>query len=214
MTENTPQHNPGDIANGHVLTHDAGWQPLSPPADEKKATKKAVWGRWYMIVAYVIVGLIALGAATGADDASAEDQTKPAAAAASANEKAAAPAPAEKPAPAPEPEEPAAPQAVAVDAGTILNEFEGNEAAADAKYQGKDIRVTGVVDKVDTEFLDDEQYTIQLSNGQRWAFLTVNCNDMSGTQAAKAAVGSTITVTGTFDDGGDLGVEVKDCTLV
>jgi hypothetical protein len=56
MTENTPQHNPGDIANGHVLTHDAGWQPLSPPADEKKATKKAVWGRWYMIVAYVISG--------------------------------------------------------------------------------------------------------------------------------------------------------------
>ena len=92
----------------------------------------------------------------------------------------------------------------------ILDEFEGNEAAADAKYDGKTLAVTGVVDKVDTEFWNDEQYTIQLSDGDEWAIWTVNFNDMSGDEAAKVKVGSTITMTGEFDDGGDLGVEMKN----
>ena len=49
-----------------------------------------------------------------------------------------------------------------------------------------------------------------MSDGDEWAIWTVNFNDMSGDEAAKAKVGSTITMTGEFDDGGDLGVEMKN----
>ena len=43
---------------------------------------------------------------------------------------------------------------VQVDAGKILKEFEENEAAADGKYDGKMLQVSGKVEKVDTEFFD------------------------------------------------------------
>ena len=117
---------------------------------------------------------------------------------------------AEEPAPKPELE----PQAVKVAAGDMLAEFEGNEAAADAKYKGKLVQVTGHVEKVDTEFWDDEQYVVQLSNGDEWALWTVNCNDVSADAAAKVPANSNVTVRGTFDDGGDLGVEIKDCEIL
>lgn len=44
-------------------------------------------------------------------------------------------------------------------------------------------------------------------------FLTVNCHDMSNDELATLKVGRTATVVGTFEDGGDLGVEVRDCKL-
>ncbi|HEU5044885.1 MAG TPA: hypothetical protein VFT75_12210 [Nocardioidaceae bacterium] len=110
-------------------------------------------------------------------------------------------------------EAPARVKAVKVKAKTILKEFEDNEAAADTKYKGKTLRVTGVVAKVDTELFDDSQYIIELNGGGRWEILTVNCNDVSESVAAKAEKGSTVSVVGQFDDGGDLGVELKDCTL-
>ena len=104
-------------------------------------------------------------------------------------------------------------KAVAVKAGHILKEFDGNEAAADLKYDGKILKVTGTVDKVDTEFWNDEQYVAQLNTPSKWDILTVNCNDMTADEAAKLTKGSTATVVGQFDDGGDLGVELKNCTL-
>ena len=103
---------------------------------------------------------------------------------------------------------------VAVQAGPMLKEFEGNEAAADAKYKGKVLQITGHVAKVDTEFLDDEQYIVMLDGGGDFAFLSVNCNSVSAEQAAKVQADSTVTVRGTFDDGGDLGVEIKDCKVI
>lgn len=104
-------------------------------------------------------------------------------------------------------------KAVAVDAADILKEFEGNEAAADLKYEGKTLKVTGNVYKVDTEVWDEEQYVVQLDTGSDWDFLTVNCNDMAADEVATLTPNSTATVVGQFDDGGDLGVELKDCTL-
>ena len=108
----------------------------------------------------------------------------------------------------------AAAAAAAIQADPMLKEFEGNEAAADAKYEGKIVEVTGHVAKVDTEFWDDEQYIVMLDGGGAWAILSVNCNDVSAEQAAKIQTDSTVTVGGTFDDGGDLGVEIKDCNVL
>lgn len=107
---------------------------------------------------------------------------------------------------------PAAPAAVKVEASQIVKEFEDNELAADTKYKGKDLRVSGKVTKIDTDMWDDEKYILSLGKG-KWDFLTVNCHDMSTDELSTLKVGQTVTVVGTFDDGGDLGVEVSDCRL-
>lgn len=103
---------------------------------------------------------------------------------------------------------------MAVDAATLLADFEGNEAAADAKYKGKVLQVTGVVHKVDTEFLDKDQYVVRLDDGSEYNFLTVNCSDVPAAVAATILTGGTVTMQGTFQDGGDLGVEVKNCQFL
>lgn len=109
-------------------------------------------------------------------------------------------------------EEPAE-KAVKVEAKQILKEFEENEAAADAKYDGKVLQVSGVVDKIDTEVWDDEQYVIRVGAGTQFDFITVNCNDQSQGDVTSIKKGQDITVVGEFDDGGDLGVELKDCKV-
>lgn len=176
-----------------------------------------------VIIPAALVALGAVGAASGGaeetgdeaakDDSSkneSEEQTEPLTGtkedggAKKKNEKAASPEP------EPEPE----PSAVVVTAKQILADFEGNEAMADAKYSGKTIEVTGVVDKVDTEFWNDEEYVVQIAEGGDWVMWTVNCDDQSADVAAQITRGATITVRGEFEDGGDLGVEMKGCEIL
>jgi tRNA_anti-like len=102
---------------------------------------------------------------------------------------------------------------VKVEAKQILKEFENNEAAADGKYKNKTLQVSGVVDKVDTEIFDDEKYVVRVGAGTQFAFTTVNCNGQSSKDVAKIKKGQKITVVGGFDDGGDLGVELKPCRV-
>jgi hypothetical protein len=109
---------------------------------------------------------------------------------------------------------PAAPKALKVRAAKILKDFDSNEAAADAKYKGKHLRITGVVGKVDTELIDDNQYVIQIGGGGDFEIVYVNCDDQTSAVAAKIHKGQQVTVTADFEDGGDLGVEVKNCKLV
>ncbi|TQJ40049.1 putative nucleic acid binding protein [Arthrobacter sp. SLBN-112] len=122
-------------------------------------------------------------------------------------------APAAAPAAAAAPAKPAA-EVVQVEAGQLLADFKGNEAAADAKYKGKVLQVTGFVNKVDTEFLDKDQYIVRVDNGDKYNFLHVNCNDLAAARAATIVPGSAITVRGSFQDGGDLGVELKACEVL
>ena len=102
---------------------------------------------------------------------------------------------------------------VTVTTKKILKEFEGNEAAADAKYKGKTLKVDGIVDKVDTEMFDDEKYIVQIGGGGKFEVFTVNCNGQSSKAVAKIKKGDKITVVGVFDDGGDLGVELEPCEI-
>lgn len=102
---------------------------------------------------------------------------------------------------------------VKVEAKKILKEFEDNEAAADGKYKGKTVAVSGVVDKVDTELLDDNQYVVRIGAGSDFELTTVNCNDQTSKDVSKIKKGQKLTVIGAFDDGGDLGVELKDCRI-
>lgn len=162
-----------------------------------------------ILVLIFIISSIANGGKKG--DSSA---TVAPAADATAAAPAAAPAASEAPAPAAPPAQAAAPEVVPVDAAQLLADFKGNEAAADAKYKGKVLQVTGSVDKVDTEFLDKDQYIVRLDGGDQFSFLHVNCNDVPAAKAATIVPESTITVRGTFQDGGDLGVELKACEVL
>jgi hypothetical protein len=56
-------------------------------------------------------------------------------------------------------------RAVAVNALEILQEFEDNELAADSKYKGKTVKITGVVNEIDTEFFDEDKYILRLGVG-------------------------------------------------
>ena len=96
----------------------------------------------------------------------------------------------------------------------ILQEFEENEAAADAKYDGKVLQVTGVVNTVDTEILDDSEYVINIGTGSDCDVWTVNADDQSQDTVASLTKGDKITVIGEFEDGGDLGVELEHAEIV
>lgn len=164
-----------------------------------------------ILVLIMIISSIANG---GKNDAPASVAPTADASAAAPAAAAAAPVASEAPAQAAPPAQAAAPEAVPVDAAQLLADFKGNEAAADAKYKGKVLQVTGSVDKVDTELLDKDQYIVRLDNGDQFSFLHVNCNDVPAAKAATIVPESTITVRGTFQDGGDLGVELKACEVL
>lgn len=102
---------------------------------------------------------------------------------------------------------------VKVQAKKILKEFEENEAAADGKYKGKTLQVAGVVDKIDTEFIDDEEYVVNVGAGSDFELITVNCDDQASKDVASLKKGQQITVVGDFEDGGDLGVELDNCKI-
>ncbi len=102
---------------------------------------------------------------------------------------------------------------VKVDAATLIKEFSDNELAADTKYKGKNIQVSGTVEKIDTELWDDDKYILQISGGGDFEFFTVNCSGMSNEELATLTVGDDVTAVGKFDDGGDLGVDLKKCSL-
>jgi tRNA_anti-like len=102
---------------------------------------------------------------------------------------------------------------VKVEAKKILKEFEENEAAADGKYKNKTLQVSGFVDKIDTEFIDDDEYVIQLGGGSDFELFTVNCDDQSSKDVAPIKKGKKLVVVGDFEDGGDIGVELENCRI-
>lgn len=76
------------------------------------------------------------------------------------------------------------------------------------------LEVAGAVSKVDTEFLDDTKYVVRIDDGAEFSFTTVNCNDVPTDQAAAAVPDTDITIRGIFEDGGDLGIELRDCVVL
>ena len=201
MTENTTLPDAQRDGKAQAAAEKA-YRKASRPWFKKK--------RFILPLALVLIMIISSIANGGKDD-------DPKNTAALATEASAAPPAAEAPVvppAAPAPKAPAAAEVVPVDAATLLADFEGNEAAADAKYKGKVLQVTGNVNKVDTEFLDKNQYIVRLDDGAEFSFLTVNCSDVAAAKAATVVPKSTITVQGTFQDGGDLGVELKACEVL
>lgn len=169
---------------------------------------------WFKKKRYVIplavVVLMIIGGIAGGDTEGGRDNTATVAADNSSVEADAKPAADEK---TEEPKAKSKAKLVKVSAEQMLKDYEDNELAADKKYKGKRIQVTGTIAKIDSELFSDDEYVLRISNGDEYSFLTVNCNDMSKDELSTLTVGDEVTAVGKFDDGGDLGVELEKCKL-
>jgi hypothetical protein len=99
---------------------------------------------------------------------------------------------------------------VKVDAATILKEYEANEVAGDNKYKDKIVEITGVVESVGKDLLDDVY--ISVGTGAEFEIATVQCFITKDhvEKSASLQKGQKITVTGRVD-GIMFNVLVKDC---
>lgn len=209
-------------------------QPVAPPAasqqgyttttsntqgnfmSEQVNPKQANWFLRHKILSAIlavcVIGVIASAAGGGEKETVSADTDT--AVVTDTPTGAAEPATAESKAPEPVKAKPKpAATAIAVTAGALLKEFEDNELTADAKYKGKTLKITGSIEKIDTEVFDENDYVLKLTDGGDFEFLSVDCYDIPNKALAKLKVGQEVTVIGKFKDGGDLGVTVNKCKV-
>jgi len=104
---------------------------------------------------------------------------------------------------------PATPE-ITISSTQLYAAYKANEVAADNNYKDKVIAVSGTVESVGKDIMDDTYITL-VGDG---VIGTVQCFIAKDfiSKAATVSKGSTITITGTCD-GKLLNVLVKDCTL-
>ena len=105
---------------------------------------------------------------------------------------------------------------VVVDAAQLLQEFQGDAAAADRKYRGKYLELSGVVERAGTDG-SGAPFAI-LHAGDEDAKLKIECFFEPRGEADEARIkrlgkGKTITVRGEYD-GRVSNLQVRDCVLV
>jgi len=79
----TPQHSPGDVVNGHVLTAEGQWVPTgsggaaapAAPTPQQPKAKKPLWKRWWVIALVVLLLIIIFANLGGGGDAAETDAT-------------------------------------------------------------------------------------------------------------------------------------------
>ena len=201
MTEHTGDANPHKTAKADAKAAQA-YAKATRPWYKKK--------RWWLagFVLILIMGSALGGGGEEGDDTTATDNSSEPTDTETKKKKASS-----QEEPEEEPEEEPAAQTVKIAAVALLKEFEGNEAAADLKFKGKVLEVTGKVSKVDTELMDEDEYVVMVNGGGDFEFLTVDCDDQSSDDVVKLTQGQAITVVGDFEDGGDLGVDLDNCTI-
>lgn len=100
--------------------------------------------------------------------------------------------------------------AARLQAAKIMSEYEANEVGADSRYKDKIVEVTGEIDHVGKDILDDPYVTLKTNN----PLLTVQCyfeKESSG-QLGSLSIGSRVSICGRCD--GKFGnVVLKECEL-
>ena len=99
---------------------------------------------------------------------------------------------------------------ISVSAEQLISEYKDNEIAADQKYKGKLIQVTGRVDHVGKDIVDSMYVTVKGKG--KYEFVTVQCffDDSWATRLSYLSEDYPITVQGTCD--GKFGnVLLKSC---
>jgi hypothetical protein len=102
-----------------------------------------------------------------------------------------------------------------VTASQLLDEYDANEVAADMKYQGKLIAVTGYVHYISSSSTGDSR--VSLGSTQEVAFLedTVECyfRIIHQPQVAQLSKGQLITIAGICHGKGLFSVKLKECYI-
>lgn len=101
---------------------------------------------------------------------------------------------------------------VVVTASVLTREYEANEVAADQKFMGKTVEVTGVVDSIAKDILNTPYVTLE---GNRQYGTRVQCMFNKGDEAKLATLskGQKIKLVGTVKSGKLFNVLVDDCRL-
>ncbi len=97
----------------------------------------------------------------------------------------------------------------------LYDAFDSNAFAAELKYKGQTIEVTGYVDKIDRSLWGDELYISLVKDKSDYNFETVDCyvQDSEAAKLAKLSKGKKITVVGVCEGKSFMSVEVKDCII-
>lgn len=104
---------------------------------------------------------------------------------------------------------------VVIDAGALLKEYKDNEAAADQKYKGKVVQISGVVGEIRQS--PSAQIYVTVGTGAAFELPMAQCFfDASASASAKAATlkqGDLVTIKGRVD-GLILNVVVQDSVFI
>jgi len=95
-----------------------------------------------------------------------------------------------------------------------LDEYDANEVAADMKYKGKLIAVTGYIQNIDTNFITDAP-VVDLAPSQGFSLMTVYCEFRISQQAqvAQLTKGQLITIVGVCYGELIFSVELEECHI-
>lgn len=103
--------------------------------------------------------------------------------------------------------------AVTVEASQLIADYKGNEVRGDARWKGKLVKVTGIVDDIKKDIMDVPFVT--LGTGAMFEIPTVQCS-LKGGQEGKAATlqkGQKLTMTGRVS-GLMMNVLLDDCQIL
>lgn len=193
-----PEHQPGAHFNGQPSGYPQPQHFPGYPGYPQQPPKKSINGWMVAVIVMLAIPLLCCGGFFGLGIIGAASSAQSSSSSAAAEDVAT------------EPDG----EVIKVDAGDILDEFSENELAADTKYEGKTVEVSGEIGKIDTDVFDKDEYILNISDGGQFSITSVYCRGMPTEVLKSLTVGDPITVRAKFDDGGDLGIELRSCKVV
>ena len=109
----------------------------------------------------------------------------------------------------PQPQQPA----LKVTAVKLEADYKSNQVAADAKYKGKLVQVTGSVESIGKDIMDTPYITLK---GDQYGINNIQCMFSKGDESVLAQVskGDQLTLQGTVSGDAILNILVNDCQIV
>ncbi len=155
--------------------------------------KKPIFKKWWFWLIIVLVVLLIIGIAVGTSGNGGNEDPSSVSSSVSSGE------PAE--------------EAIQISAVDLLAAYDENAVQADNDYKDKLLEVTGIVNSVDRDILNDVYVTI--NDGGEYSILSVQCYFEDEDEIAKTAelsAGDEVTIVGTCD-GETINVIMRDCTI-
>lgn len=107
--------------------------------------------------------------------------------------------------------EPSTEEIIEITAETICISYDENEVNCKNTYEGKHLRVTGVIEDIGIDILD-QQYVILYGGSYANTYVTLHCTMAEGVDISTLSKDSTITVSGYYENG-VLGPNLNDCII-